>query len=183
MTTVSTSERVQEFTVDPVHSNVEFVVRHLMISKVRGRFGGVTGSIRMDPGNDVPAAVHVKIDASSIDTRESARDTHLRSADFFDVEKFSFLEYRSTKIVGTPESFEIHGDLTMHGVTRPVVLQAEFEGSGKDPWGGTRRGYSAHAKLSRKDFGLVWNQALEAGGVAVGDEIRIEINVEAVHAA
>lgn len=183
MTTVITTEGAQEFTIDPVHSNIEFMVRHLMISKVRGRFAGATGSIRIEPGSNLPAAIDITIDASTIDTREAQRDAHLRSADFFDVENFPSLAYRSTKIEGTPESFKIYGELTMRGVTRPVVLEAEFEGAGSDPWGGIRRGYSAQAKLSRKDFGLVWNQALETGGVAVGDEIRIEINVEAVHAA
>ena len=180
MSTVTTTEGVREFTVDAAHSNVEFVVRHLMISKVRGRFAGVTGSIALEPGSDVPKEIAITIDAASVDTREAQRDAHLRSADFFDVEHFPHLSYRSTRIEGTPESFRVHGDLTIRGVTREVTLEGEFEGRGNDPWGGVRAGYSAHAKLSRKDFGLLWNQALETGGVAVGDEVRIEINVEAV---
>lgn len=168
------------YAIDPAHTTVEFVVRHLMITKVRGRFAGVAGTIELQPGSDVPVAVSARIDASTIDTREPQRDTHLKSADFFDVEKFAALEFASTRIEGTPDAFTIHGNLTIHGVTREVALKAAFEGRAADPWGGQRLGYTASTIINRKDFGLTWNAALETGGVMVGDEVRIELDVQAV---
>jgi polyisoprenoid-binding protein YceI len=170
----------QIYAIDPAHSSVEFVVRHLMISKVRGRFAGVAGTIELEPGSDVPTAVTATIDATSIDTREPQRDAHLKSADFFEVEKYPALEFVSTRIEGAPNDFTIYGNLSMHGITHEIALKAEFEGRGADPWGGQRAGYSASAAINRKDFGLTWNAVLEAGGVAVSDEVRIELNVEAV---
>jgi len=174
------TQEKQIFTLDAAHTTVAFTVRHLMISKVRGRFGAVEGAIELAPGSDVPAAVDVKIDAASIDTREAQRDAHLRSADFFDVENFSHLTFVSTHVEGTADDFRVYGDLTIHGVTRQVVLAGELEGRGPDPWGGERVGYSAKTTINRKDFGLVWNQTLELGGVAVGDEVKIELDIEAV---
>jgi polyisoprenoid-binding protein YceI len=168
------------YSVDPAHTSVEFIVRHLMISKVRGRFVGVTGSVELEGGSDVPVAIQATIDATSIDTREPQRDAHLKSADFLEVEKFPTLQFVSTRIEGEASNFTIHGDLTIHGVTREVALKAEFEGRQTDPWGGHRVGYSASTSINRKDFGLTWNAALETGGVVVGDEVRIELNVEAV---
>ena len=179
MNTVITTQEAQQFSIDASHTNVEFVVRHLMISKVRGRFAGVKGTIVLAEGSDLPKSVDVEIDAGSVDTREPQRDEHLRSADFFDVERFPALTYTGRRVEGTLDSFRIHGDLTMHGVTRPVVLEATYEGRGPDPWGGERIGYSATAKLNRKDFGLHWNVALETGGWLVGDTIKIEISAEA----
>lgn len=170
----------QVFNIDPAHTSVGFAVRHLMITKVRGRFPAVTGTISVPSGSDVPEAVDVTIDGSSIDTREPQRDEHLRSADFLDVGVYPSITFRSTKITGTPEAFKIYGDLTIHGTTHPVVLEATFEGRANDPWGNLRAGYEAHATISRKDFGLTWNQMLEAGGVAVGDEVRIELGIEAI---
>ena len=177
------STQVQEqsvYALDTAHSTVEFVVRHLMISKVRGRFAKFTGDVKLAPGSDLPQAIDVTIDAASVDTREEQRDNHLRSADFFDVEKFPNLTFASRRIEGTHDDFEAYGDLTIHGVTREVVLKGSFEGRGADPWGGQRVGYSAHTTINRKDFGLAWNAALETGGVMVSDEVRIELNVEAV---
>jgi polyisoprenoid-binding protein YceI len=171
---------ITTYAVDPAHTTVEFVVRHLMIAKVRGRFAGVAGTIDLEPGRDVPTAVQARIDAATIDTRESQRDAHLKSAEFFEVEKYPALEFVSTRIEGTPGEFTIHGNLSIHGVTREVALKAEFEGRAADPWGGQRIGYSASTTINRKDFGLTWNAALETGGVVVGDEVRIELNVEAV---
>lgn len=168
------------YSIDPAHTGVEFVVRHLMITKVRGRFGAVSGIIELEPGSDIPRFVQATIDATSIDTREPQRDTHLRSADFFDVEKYPTLEFVSTRIEGTPGDFTIYGNLTVHGVMREVALKAEFEGRAADPWGGQRAGYSASTTINRKDFGLTWNTALETGGVMVGDEVRIELEVEAI---
>lgn len=167
------------YAIDPSHSNVEFSVRHLMISKVRGRFTAFQGSIELPEGSNLPSAIDVTIDAASIDTRESQRDAHLRSADFFDTDKFPSLAFKSKRIEGTEGAFQVTGDLTIHGVTREVVLNAEFEGRGDDPWGNHRVAYSAHATINRKDYGLNWNAALEAGGVVVSDEVKIELNVEA----
>jgi polyisoprenoid-binding protein YceI len=179
MTTVQTQEK-QIYALDPSHSTVEFVVRHLMISKVRGRFASFTGQIELAPGSDVPAAISASIDVKSIDTREEQRDNHLRSSDFFEVEKYPEMTFESTRIEGAPGDFKVYGNLTLHGVTKEVVLKGEFEGRGSDPWGGQRAGYSAHTTIDRKDFGLHWNAALETGGVVVSDEVKIELNVEAI---
>jgi polyisoprenoid-binding protein YceI len=178
--TISTTQGNQVYTIDAAHTTVQFTVRHLMISKVRGRFGAFEGTLELESGNDLPRAIDVKIDAASIDTREPQRDQHLRSADFFDVENFSHLAFVSKRIEGTPAEFRIYGDLTIHGVTREVALDGEFEGRATDPWGGQRVGYTASTTINRKDFGLTWNQALEFGGVMVGDDVKIELDVQAV---
>lgn len=175
--------QVQEktiYTLDPVHSTVEFIVRHLMIAKVRGRFTAFDGQVELTPGSDLPTTITATIDAGSIDTRQEQRDADLRSANFFDVEKYPHLTFESERIEGTPERFTIDGKLTMHGVTRDVKLSGSFEGRATDPWGGVRVGYAAQGTINRKDFGMGWNAALETGGVVVGDEVRIELNVEAV---
>ena len=180
------SAQVQEktiYTLDRAHTTVEFVVRHLMITKVRGRFTGLDGQIALTPGSDLPTTITATIDAASIDTREEQRDAHLRSADFLQVEKYPHLMFESERIEGTPEQFTVDGKLTIHGVTRDVRLSGSFEGRANDPWGGVRVGYAAHGSINRKDFGLTWNTTLETGGVVVGDEVRIELNVEAVLAA
>ena len=168
------------YNLDTAHTTVEFIVRHLMITKVRGRFTAFDGEVELAPGGDLPTRIQARIDAASIDTREEQRDAHLRSADFFDVENYPELTFESTRIQGTPDDFTIDGKLRIHGVTRDVSLSGSFEGRVTDPWGGVRVGYSAHTKINRKDFGLNWNAALETGGVVVGDEVRIELNVEAV---
>ena len=180
MITAQAQQQQVLYTLDPSHSSVEFVVKHLMISKVRGRFAAFQGSIELAPGSDVPQAISATIDASSIDTREAQRDTHLKSADFFDVEKYPNLSFESTRIEGTADEFRAYGNLTIHGVTREVVLAGSFEGRGGDPWGGQRAGYTAHTAINRKDFGLTWNAGLETGGVLVSDEVRIELDVQAV---
>lgn len=172
--------QTEQFTLDTAHTSVEFVVRHLMISKVRGRFTDPAGTIDVPAGSDLPESLQVAIDAAGIDTREPQRDDHLRSADFFDTAKYPQITYSSNRIEGTPQAFKVYGDLTIHGVTREVVLEGSFEGRARDPWGNDRIGYTAHANLNRKDFGLNWNQALETGGVIVGEEVRIELNVEAI---
>lgn len=168
------------YSIDPAHTSVEFVVRHLMITKVRGRFAAVDGQVELAPGSDLPTKITATIDAGSIDTREDQRDAHLRSADFFDVERYPKLIFESTRVDGTPDDFTLDGKLTIHGVTRDVTLEGSFEGRVGDPWGGVRVGYTARGKINRKDFGLNWNAALETGGVVVGDEVRIELNVQAV---
>ncbi|HKU67744.1 MAG TPA: YceI family protein [Candidatus Baltobacteraceae bacterium] len=179
MSTLQTQEKLL-YTLDKSHSTVEFVVRHLMISKVRGRFASFDGQIDLAPGSDLPEAISANIDVASIDTREEQRDAHLKSADFFEVEKYPALTFASTRVEGTPDDFKVYGNLTIHGVTKEVVLAGSFEGRGADPWGGERVGYSAHTTINRKDFGLTWNAALETGGVVVSDEVKIELNVQAV---
>ncbi len=170
--------------IDPVHSQVGFAVRHLMIATVRGRFGGVQGTVRTEEGDPTAASVEVAIDAASIDTREEQRDAHLRSADFFDAASHPTLNYRSRRIDTRPEgTLRVIGDLTIRGITREVALNVTPDGQGRDPWGGERMAFSAAATINRRDFGLTWNQALEAGGVVVGDEVKIAIEVELVKAA
>ncbi|MGC2405249.1 MAG: YceI family protein [Candidatus Cybelea sp.] len=179
MTTIQVQGK-STYSLDRAHTTVEFVVRHLMITKVRGRFTTFDGQIELASGSDLPVAISATIDAASIDTRDDQRDAHLRSADFFEVEKYPILTFESTRIDGTPDEFIIDGRLMIHGVTRDVSLSGSFEGRANDPWGGVRAGYSAHTTINRKDFGLTWNAALETGGVVVGDEVRIELNVEAI---
>jgi polyisoprenoid-binding protein YceI len=170
--------------VDPAHSNVEFSIRHLMISTVKGRFGGVAGSVVIDEADPGKSNLDITIDVSSIDTREAQRDAHLRSADFFDVETFPSMTFRSTRVGRIAEhEFKVVGDLTIRNQTRSVVLDVTAEGRGKDPWGGERAGFSAVGKIKRSDFGLTWNQALETGGVVVGDEVKISIDAELIRKA
>jgi len=171
--------------LDPAHSQVEFSVKHMMFTKVRGRFADVDGTIQLDEENPSASTVEVDIDAASIDTRVEDRDTHLRSEDFLDVESHPKLTFRSKRIEGSTVAdpgaeFKVIGDLIIRGVTREVTLDARFEGTGTDPWGGTRVGFSASTKLDRRDFELTWNQALETGGVLVGHDVTIELQVQAV---
>jgi polyisoprenoid-binding protein YceI len=169
------------YTIDPAHSSVHFSVRHLMVSNVRGEFSKLSGTIRVDTDNLADSSVEASIDATSINTREPDRDTHLKSADFLDVEKFRTITFKSTKVTPHEGGAAVVGDLTIHGETRTVTLDVEGQAEEiKDPWGNQRIGLSATAKLSRKEFGLTWNAALEAGGVMVGDEVKVTIDVEAV---
>jgi polyisoprenoid-binding protein YceI len=180
-TTATTTPALTTWSIDPAHSHVEFAVKHLMISTVKGRFGAVRGTIRTDEADPARGQVEVEIDADSIDTREAQRDAHLKSADFFDIEKFPTITFKSTRITDVDgDSFRLTGDLTIHGVTRPVTLDVTSEGRGKDPWGGERAGFSAKGKIKRSEFGLTWNQVLETGGFVVGDEIKITLDVELV---
>ena len=171
---------LEKYAIDPSHTSVEFLVRHMMLAKVRGRFTDVSGSFAVPEGGTLPADIDVRIGVSSIDTREEQRDTHLKSADFLDAERFASIDFKGTQVEGSGENFKVHGTLTIHGVSRPVVLDAAFEGRAADPWGNSRIGFTAHTTISRRDFGLTWNQALETGGVLVGDEVRIELNVEGI---
>jgi polyisoprenoid-binding protein YceI len=167
--------------IDPAHTEVGFSVKHLMISTVRGRFAGVKGTIVLDEVNPASSSVEVEIDAATIDTRAQQRDAHLRSADFFEVEKYPTMTFRSSRVerVGD-DRYRVVGDLTIRDVTREVALDVTDEGRGRDPWGGDRRGFSATTTIDRTDFGLKWNQALETGGVLVSNEIKVSIDVEAV---
>ncbi len=171
----------QTWTIDPAHSEASFAVKHLMISTVKGNFRNISGTISLDESNPAASHVEAEIDAASIDTRQEQRDAHLRSADFFDVATYPALTFRSTKVEAIAEGrFRVAGDLTIRDVTKPVVLDVEETGRGKDPWGGERVGYSATTKFDRSDFGLTWNQALETGGFVVGDEIKVTLDVQAV---
>lgn len=178
----ATQQTLQTFTIDPSHTAIEFTVRHLVISKVRGRFGAFSGSVTLAAGSNVPVAAELSIDATSIDTREPQRDAHLSSADFLDVATYPTLTFKSTSASGTDDAFTLAGELTIHGVTRPVTLQGSVEGRVTDPWGNDRIAFAAETKINRKDFGLTWNQALETGGVMVGEEVTISLTVQAVAA-
>lgn len=180
-TTATVTPTRTTWKIDPTHSNVEFAVRHLMITTVRGRFAKVEGTVVTDDADPTKAEVDVTIDVNSIDTREPQRDTHLKSADFFDAEKYPSIAFKGSRVTDVQgDTFKLVGDLTMHGVTREVTLDVTSEGRGKDPWGGDRAGYSATTKVNRSDFGLTWNQVLETGGIAVGDEIKISLDLELV---
>jgi len=170
--------------LDTVHSGINFSVRHMVVSKVRGRFTKFTGNVELDEGDLARSVVEATIDASSIDTGTGQRDDHLRSADFFDVERFPEIRFRSTQIEKLGEDrYRLTGDLTIRDVTRPIALEAEYGGRGKDPWGNERAAFSATTAIKRSDYGLTWNQALEAGGILVGERVDIELDVQAVRAA
>ena len=170
-----------EWTADASHSTVEFVVRHMMVSKVRGHFQKF--EVKTDIAEDVTqSTVTAKIYADSITTRDEARDGHLRSADFFDTAKFDLITFNSTSIRPDGDSWVLSGDLTIRGVTKPIDLALEFNGTSPDPYGGLRSGFSARGQLSRAAFGLEWNAALETGGVIVGDTVTIALEMELVKA-
>ena len=166
--------------LDPAHSAVEFSAKHLMISTVKGRITDIEGTIYTDEKDPSNSSVEVALKAVSLDTRTEQRDQHLRSADFLHVEKFPEISFKSTRIEGDKEAFKLTGDLTIRDVTKPITLAVQFEGRTKDPWGGERVGFSATGKLDRREFGLTWNQALETGGVVVGNDIKINLEVEAI---
>ncbi len=167
--------------VDASHTSVNFAVRHIMISKVRGRFGAFTGHAVYDDATNAWKSAEATVEVASIDTREEKRDAHLRSADFFDVQKFPSITFKTSGVEARgDDKFLVRGLLTIHGVTKEIALDTEITGTGKDPWGGDRTAFSARGSISRKDFGMVWNQALEAGGIAVGDKVEIEIEAQVV---
>lgn len=173
----------KNWNIDPVHSGINFSVRHMLVSKVRGNFAKYGGAIELD--DDLTrSVVEVTIDAASLDTGVPDRDTHLRSADFLDVERFPTLRFRSKRIEKLADGrYRVVGDLTIRDVTREVPLDVEYGGQAKDPWGNQRVGFLAKVSVDRKDFGLRWNQALETGGVLVGDRVDIELDVQAVKGA
>lgn len=166
--------------VDTGHSQVGFSVRHMMVANVRGRFTKFDGTLTLDEKNVTASKVEVSIDAASIDTSHEDRDKHLRSPDFFNVEKHPSITFKSSKVAKHgKDGLKVSGDLTINGVTKPVVLEVSGLSSAvKDPWGNTKRGASATTTINRKDFGLTWNKALETGGVIVGDEVKIELELE-----
>jgi polyisoprenoid-binding protein YceI len=174
-------EPMTTWQIDGAHTSVEFAVKHLMIATVRGRFGKVAGTVATDGKTPGRSTVAVSIDVASIDTRESQRDAHLRSADFFDAEKYPTIEFVGKRTVGDLDgTFRLIGDLTIRGTTREVELEVTSEGRVTDPWGNKRAGFSARTTIHRKEFGLTWNQILEAGGVAVGDEVKVSLDLELV---
>lgn len=172
----------QEWQIDTAHSAAQFAVRHLMVSTVRGHFGKLTGTVRWDPANPSSAAVQAEVDVSTIDTREPKRDAHLKSADFFDAEKFPTMTFKSTQVTPTGQGrLKLVGDLTIRGVTRQVVFEVEGPVAPlPGPGGALRTGATATARISRKDFGMTWNRVLEAGGAVVGDEVTITVDVELI---
>jgi len=172
------------YQIDPAHSSANFSVKHMMIAKVHGGFQKMNGKFVYDPADLSKSSVEVAIDTGSIDTHESQRDTHLKSADFFDAEKYPALKFKSTRFEKGGSGMLVTGELTIHGVTREVTLDLESPTSEvKDPWGNYRIGVSGGTKIKRKDFGLTWNQALETGGFLVGDDVTVTLDVQLVRPA
>lgn len=171
------------WTIDPAHTQIEFAVKHMMFTTVRGQFSDFEGTVELDRENPAESSVSVAIQTASVDTGVSDRDEHLRSGDFFDVENHPRITFEAKRVSGPIEEggdFEIVGDLTIRGVTKEVTLNATFDGTGTDPWGGTRAGFAAETAIDRRDFDLTWNQALETGGVLVGHDVKISLQVQAV---
>ncbi|MDY0109498.1 MAG: YceI family protein [Candidatus Krumholzibacteria bacterium] len=178
--TVAAAAQAATYKIDPSHSAVSFKVRHLMISTVRGSFDEFSGSFTYLKDNPAQWQVAAEIQTASVNTNDDKRDDHLRTADFFDVEKFPTMTFRSTKVTGQGERFKLHGDLTLLGVTKPVVFDLEITGETIDPWGNHRVGFSAIGKLDRKEWGMTWSTALDSGGVMVGDEVGIELEIQGI---
>jgi polyisoprenoid-binding protein YceI len=173
------------YEIDPAHSSAQFTVRHMMITNVRGGFKSVKGTVVIDSENPSASTVEAAIDVNSIATLDEQRDGHLKSADFLDAEKYPTITFKSTKVEadGSDES-KVTGNLTIHGVTKEVVLKVEGPSAeGKDPWGNIRIGASASTKIKRSDFGLTWNAVLETGGIMVGDDLKLELDVQMIKAA
>jgi polyisoprenoid-binding protein YceI len=174
----------ERYEIDPAHSSLQFSVRHLMVSNVRGTFTGVKGTALYDAANPSSSSVEATVDVNTINTNDAQRDAHLKSPDFFDVARFPTINFRSTKVEKKSEGeFAVTGDLTIHGVTRPVTLEvSEVSEQAKDPWGNARLGASVKAKVKRSDFDLTWNAPLEAGGFMVGDDVKLDFEIELVKA-
>ena len=178
-TETAVKSAVETWKIDSTHTGVEFAVKHLMISTVKGHFSDVAGELKGNINEPENFGLEVTIGTASIDTRQSQRDDHLRSADFFDAAKYPSILFKGKRIDGDVASeFKLYGDITIRDVTKELVLNVTNEGAVVDPWGGQRIGFSAKAKIDRRDFGLTYNQALEAGGWVVGDEIKISVDVE-----
>ena len=168
--------------LDPEHSTIEFRVAHMIVSKTTGRFMDYTGFIDMDAEAGTVKAIEATIKAGSVNTNHEKRDAHLRNADFLDVEHYPTITFKMKTYKKTAENFIAAGDLTLHGVTKEVTLMGQYNGAAKDPWGNTRAGFSAEGKLNRKDFGMVWNKTLDSGGLVVGDEVQIRLDIECIKA-
>lgn len=181
---VTKTQSAEVFQVDTAHASAQFKVRHLMVSNVRGELGPVSGELTLDPNDIARSRVAITIDVRGIDTRNADRDTHLKSPDFFDVAQYPSATFDSTRIEGRGgNEYTVTGDLTLHGVTRPVTLEVELSEAVADPWGNVKRGAAATGKINRKDFGLNWNAAMEAGGVVVGEQVDVTIELELVRKA
>ncbi len=168
--------------LDPEHSTIEFRVAHMVVSKTTGRFTDYAGFVDMDAEAGTVTAIETAIKAGSVNTNHEKRDAHVRNADFLDVGQYPTMTYKLKSYKKTAESFTAVGDLTLHGVTKEVTLLGRYNGATKDPWGNTRAGFSAEGKLNRKDFGLVWNKTLDSGGLVVGDEVQIRLDIECIKA-
>jgi polyisoprenoid-binding protein YceI len=184
-TTISSTSADQTtkstWALDTAHTSVQFSAKHMMISTVRGHFGEVTGELQLDEKDFTKSTVDAKIDLAGLTTRDEKRDAHLRSGDFFDVETYPTATFKSTRIEKTgDDSYKVTGDLTIRDITKEIVLDADFEGFNTSPWGSQMLAFTASTKINRKDFNLNWNVALEAGGVLVGDNIKVEIDLEAI---
>ena len=172
------------YQIDPSHSTASFSVKHMMIAKVHGGFEKLSGKLVFDASSPTKSGIEVSIDAASINTREAQRDTHLKSADFFDTEKYPTITFKSQSMEKSGDGYKVVGDLTIHGVSKQVTLEMENPSEEvKDPWGNTKMGISGTTKIKRKDFGLTWNAALETGGVLVGDDVSITLDVQFVKQA
>lgn len=181
METQTTDTKLATYKVDPAHSEVGFRVRHLGFSRVRGRFDDFEATLQFDPTRLASLQVETIIDVASIETDDEKRNAHLRSEDFFEAEKYPKITFESTSVQNVSvDRLELTGNLTMHGVTRPVVLETTYLGAAKDPWGGSRVGFEARTKVNRKDFGLNWNAVLETGGMLVSEEVEILLDIQAV---
>ncbi|WP_108671657.1 YceI family protein [Peribacillus acanthi] len=166
--------------LDTTHSSVDFSIRHMMVSNVKGSFNSFTATIEADPTDLTTANIQFSIDLESVDTRNADRDNHLRTADFFDIEKYPQLTFVATSIVKTGENeYDVTGDVSLHGVTRSEKFAVTFEGEGKDPWGNEKAGFSGKGSINRSDYGLTWNAALETGGILVGDQVKISLEIQA----
>ncbi len=183
-TTTSASPSVITWKLDPAHSAAEFKVRHMMISNVKGTFSGLTGTLLENPTDSTLSSVEASVDIATLNTGDAQRDGHLKSADFFDVEKYPTMTFKSTQVERKGEAeYRVSGDLTIHGVTKPVTFAVEGPSApGKDPWGNTRIGLSATIKINRKDFGLNWNATLETGGILVGEDVQITVEAQFIKA-
>jgi polyisoprenoid-binding protein YceI len=172
------------YQIDAAHSHVQFSVRHLMVSNVRGTFSGVTGTVSYDPDKPAETTIDATIDVNSVNTNDEKRDGHLKSADFFDVAQYPTMVFKSKVVEAGTDQHKVIGDLTLHGVTKEVsLLVEEVSGESKDPWGNIKIGASVKGKIKRSDFGLVWNAALETGGVVIGDDVKLEFDIEFLKAA
>lgn len=168
--------------VDPEHSTIEFRVVHMLVSKTTGHFTEYQGFIDMDAEAETVKAIEAAIKTASVNTNHAKRDAHLRNADFFDVEKYPTMTYRMKQYQKTADGYQAVGELTLHGVTKDITLTGNFNGVAKDPWGNLRAGFNAEGKLNRKDFGMVWSKTLDGGGLVVGDEVLIKLDIECIKA-
>ena len=179
--TTATQTATSTWTIDPTHSIAEFAVKHLVITTVKGRFRDLEGKLEIDQANPENSSVTANIQVASIDTNLADRDAHLRSDDFFNAEQYPLITFQSTRLERiNDEHYKVHGDLTIRDVTRPVTLDTEFEGEIDDPWGNHRAALTATTQISRKEFGVKWNQALETGGAVVSDKVKITLHIEAI---